>query len=59
MPSILIEIGFISNNEEQTYMLSPRKSKGNCSKYFHCVKKYKEKLEEKAAKSSDDKEKSV
>ena len=57
MPSILIEIGFISNNEEQTYMLSPEGQKEIVANIFTALKKYKEKLEEKAAKSSDDKEK--
>ena len=57
MPSILIEIGFISNKEEEAYMLSPEGQKEIVGNIFTALKKYKEKLEEKAAKSAENKEK--
>lgn len=57
MPSILIEIGFISNKEEEAYMLSPEGQAEIVANIFTALKKYKEKLDEKAGKKEDDKEK--
>ncbi|MBL0131191.1 MAG: N-acetylmuramoyl-L-alanine amidase [Chitinophagaceae bacterium] len=49
MPSILVEIGFISNKEEQEYMLSPEGQDEIVRNIFSAFKKYKEKLESKSA----------
>jgi N-acetylmuramoyl-L-alanine amidase len=57
MPSILIEIGFISNKEEEEYITSEEGQKEIVGNIFTALKKYKEKLEEKARKNDDDKEK--
>ncbi len=57
MPSILVEIGFISNKDEEAYMLSPEGQQEIVGNIFTALKKYKQKLEEKAAKSAEDKEK--
>jgi N-acetylmuramoyl-L-alanine amidase len=57
MPSILIEIGFISNKEEEAYMLSPEGQTEIVANIFTALKKYKEKLDEKAGKNDDNKEK--
>lgn len=38
MPSILIEIGFISNQEEEEYMNSEN-GRRNCGQYFYSYKK--------------------
>jgi len=57
MPSILIEIGFISNKEEEEYITSEAGQKEIVGNIFTALKKYKEKLEEKARKNDDDKEK--
>ena len=51
MPSILIEIGFISNKEEEEYLTSESGQKEIVSNIFTAIRKYKEKLESK----SDDK----
>ena len=47
MPSILIEIGFISNKEEEEYMVSYSGQKEIVTNIFNAIKKYKEKLEDK------------
>ena len=57
MPSILIEIGFISNKEEEEYITSEAGQKEIVGNIFTALKKYKEKLEEKARKNDDEKEK--
>ncbi len=57
MPSILIEIGFISNKEEEAYMLSEIGQKEIVANIFTAFKKYKEKLEAKAAIAEEIKEK--
>jgi N-acetylmuramoyl-L-alanine amidase len=48
MPSILIEIGFISNTEEEQYMASEEGQREIVKNIFDAFKKYKEKLEKKA-----------
>ncbi len=45
MPSILIEIGFISNKEEQEYITSEAGQAEIVANIFNAIKKYKEKLE--------------
>lgn len=45
MPSILIEIGFISNQEEEEYMNSPAGQAEIVANIFTAIKTYKEKLE--------------
>ena len=57
MPSVLVEIGFISNKEEEAYILSPEGQTEIVSNIFNAIKKYKEKLESKAAQSVEDTEK--
>jgi N-acetylmuramoyl-L-alanine amidase len=47
MPSILIEIGFISNKEEEEYLVSEEGQREIVGNIFSAIKKYKEKLEEK------------
>ena len=47
MPSILIEIGFISNKEEEIYISSEDGQKEIVANIFTAFKKYKEKLESK------------
>jgi N-acetylmuramoyl-L-alanine amidase len=54
MPSILVEIGFISNKEEEEYITSEAGQKEIVANIFTALKKYKEKLEEKARKNDDD-----
>ncbi|MCB0739468.1 MAG: N-acetylmuramoyl-L-alanine amidase, partial [Chitinophagaceae bacterium] len=49
MPSILIEIGFISNKEEEDYMLSDKGQKEIVGNIFTAIKKYKETLEKQAS----------
>lgn len=56
MPSILIEIGFISNKEEEEYMTSEEGQKEIVSNIFDAFRKYKEKVEGKAAESLKEKE---
>ena len=48
MPSILIEIGFISNTEEEQYMASEEGQREIVKNIFEAFKKYKEKLEKKS-----------
>lgn len=45
MPSILIEIGFISNQEEEEYMNSESGQAEIVANIFTAIKNYKEKLE--------------
>jgi N-acetylmuramoyl-L-alanine amidase len=47
MPSILIEIGFISNTEEEQYLISEAGQQEVVTNIFNAIKKYKEKLEDK------------
>jgi len=47
MPSILIEIGFISNKEEEEYLVSDAGQRQIVTNIFNAIKKYKEKLEKK------------
>lgn len=48
MPSILIEIGFISNTEEEEYMTSESGQAEIVANIFTAIKNYKERLESKA-----------
>jgi N-acetylmuramoyl-L-alanine amidase len=57
MPSILIEIGFISNKEEEEYITSEEGQKEIVGNIFTALKKYKEKLEERAKKNESEPEK--
>jgi N-acetylmuramoyl-L-alanine amidase len=57
MPSILIEIGFISNKEEEEYITSNEGQKEIVGNIFTAFKKYKEKLESKAKANQADTEK--
>lgn len=58
MPSILVEIGFISNTEEEQYMASEAGQREIVNNLFAAFKKYKEKIEKKnEEKDKDDKEK--
>lgn len=58
MPSILVEIGFISNTEEEQYMASEAGQREIVNNIFTAFKKYKEKIEKKnEEKDKDDKEK--
>jgi N-acetylmuramoyl-L-alanine amidase len=57
MPSILIEIGFISNKEEEEYITSEEGQKAIVANIFTALKKYKEKLEDRAKKNESEPEK--
>lgn len=57
MPSILVEIGFISNKEEEEYITSEEGQKEIVANIFSAFKKYKEKLEERAKKDEPETEK--
>lgn len=57
MPSILIEIGFISNKEEEAYLTSAEGQAEIVKNIFEAFKKYKEKLESKTKASQEDTEK--
>jgi N-acetylmuramoyl-L-alanine amidase len=57
MPSILIEIGFISNKEEEEYLTSAEGQAEIVKNIFEAFKKYKEKLESKTKASQEDTEK--
>ena len=57
MPSILIEIGFISNTEEEQYMASEAGQREIVTNIFNAFKKYKEKLEKKNEDKDKEKEK--
>jgi N-acetylmuramoyl-L-alanine amidase len=47
MPSILIEIGFISNKEEEEYLISEEGQREIVRNIFNAIRKYKERLEQK------------
>jgi N-acetylmuramoyl-L-alanine amidase len=47
MPSILVEIGFISNKEEEEYLMSDAGQQEVVNNIFTAFKKYKEKQESK------------
>jgi N-acetylmuramoyl-L-alanine amidase len=53
MPSILIEIGFISNQEEEEYMNSESGQAEIVANIFTAIKNYKEKLELRAKPSAE------
>jgi N-acetylmuramoyl-L-alanine amidase len=55
MPSVLIEIGFISNKEEEEYITSEDGQKQIVANIFTALKKYKEKLESKSKNAQEDK----
>ncbi len=55
MPSILVEIGFISNKEEEEYLISEEGQREVVKNIFNAFKKYKEKQEEKAKDKDEDK----
>jgi N-acetylmuramoyl-L-alanine amidase len=57
MPSILIEIGFITNKEEEEYIASEAGQNEIVANIFAAFKKYKDKLEEKQREKDNDKEK--
>ena len=57
MPSVLIEIGFISNKEEELYLNSEKGQEEVVANIFDAFKKYKEKLEAKKTEADKDAEK--
>lgn len=57
MPSVLIEIGFISNKEEEEYITSEEGQKEIVGDIFAALKKYKEKLENKPKDNEPEAEK--
>lgn len=57
MPSILIEIGFISNTEEEKYIASEEGQREIVNNIFAAFKKYKEKLEHKDEEKKKDEDK--
>ncbi len=57
MPSILIEIGFISNIEEEEYITSDEGQAEIVLNIFNAIKKYKEKLESKSKDNQAEAEK--
>lgn len=57
MPSILIEIGFISNKEEEDYLISDAGQAEIVANIFNAIKKYKEKLEKKFDEKTDSEKK--
>ena len=57
MPSVLIEIGFISNKEEEIYINSEKGQEEIVSNIFTAIKHYKEKLEAKKTEADKDSEK--
>ena len=57
MPSILIEIGFISNKEEEEYLNSEEGQREVVGNIFAAFKKFKEKQETKSKDAENDKEK--
>lgn len=57
MPSILIEIGFISNKEEEEYITSEKGQAEIVLNIFNAIKKYKEKLESKSKDNQAETEK--
>lgn len=57
MPSILVEIGFISNKEEEEYLISEAGQNEVVKNIFDAFKKYKEKQEDKAKDKDEDEKK--
>lgn len=57
MPSVLVEIGFISNKEEEEYINSEKGQTDIVANIFTAVKLYKEKLESKKSITDNDTEK--
>ncbi len=53
MPSILIEIGFISNTEEENYMNSEEGQAEIVANIFTAIKRYKEKMEARSKSSQE------
>ena len=56
MPSLLVEIGFISNKEEEEYLISEEGQREVVNNIFTAFKKYKEKQESKSKDNEKDKE---
>ncbi|MBI3139482.1 MAG: N-acetylmuramoyl-L-alanine amidase [Sphingobacteriales bacterium] len=56
MPSILIEIGFISNTEEEEYLSSESGQAEIVANIFTAIKRYKEKLEAKSKPGPEEEE---
>lgn len=59
MPSVLIELGFISNRTEEKYMNSERGQKELASCIYRAFKKYKEELDRKAGMVSSQEKQTV
>lgn len=57
MPSVLVEIGFISNKEEEQYITSENGQAEIVANIFNAIKAYKEKLESKKNAADSDAEK--
>ena len=57
MPSMLVEIGFISNKEEEQYIASENGQDEIVANIFNAIKLYKEKLESKKTDADKDAEK--
>lgn len=57
MPSVLIEIGFISNLEEEKYLNSEKGQEEIVANIFNAFKQYKEKLEAKKTEAEKESEK--
>ncbi len=57
MPSVLVEIGFISNKEEEEYINSEKGQQEIVTNIFNAIKQYKEKLEAKKNDADKDAEK--
>ena len=57
MPSVLVEIGFISNKDEEQYINSEKGQDEIVANIFNAIKAYKEKLEAKKTVADKDAEK--
>jgi N-acetylmuramoyl-L-alanine amidase len=57
MPSVLVEIGFISNKEEEEYISSDKGQNEIVTNIFNAIKQYKEKLEAKKTVADTDAQK--
>src|ERR1043166_7271965 len=57
MPSVLVEIGFITNKEEENYINSDKGQDEIVSNIFNAIRSYKEKLEAKKTVADKDAEK--
>ena len=57
MPSVLVEIGFISNKEEEEYINSEKGQQEIVTNIFNAIKLYKERLEAKKSVADKDDEK--